>query len=190
MYCLISYWLTYFIVGYLLDDAKKHKVPPYQLYGLLLINVFCSLLIYFLIPIYEPFIQLPNYCYSYLIRWISILMISDICNYLMHRLFHTKFLYSYHKIHHLYQEPHALSGLYVHPLEFILSNYLSMILPMLLFSHQEMMIIEHIGVALDIVISHTQMDHPSANYHRLHHLYKKYNYGFFYFSDYIFGTLS
>lgn len=115
------------------------------------------------------------------------LVVSDLWVYITHRVFH-RYLYKYHKMHHLYTEPHDLAAFYVHPLEFVITNYLSMMIPLVLISHQEFMWLETAFVAFDIIMSHTKSEHPSSTYHSLHHLYNNCNYGSLHIADFLFDT--
>lgn len=185
---LLSYWLTYFIAGYYFDDITLHKSS--KLYFVLSLNVFVSCLItpfISLLSLSGPIFILPNDYTGYFIRWFIALVISDLWVYLTHRLFHSH-LYHYHKMHHLYAEPHALAAFYVHPLEFIVTNYLSMMIPLILISHQELMWLETAFVAFDIIMSHIKSEHPSSKYHSLHHLHNNCNYGSLYIADFLFDT--
>jgi sterol desaturase/sphingolipid hydroxylase (fatty acid hydroxylase superfamily) len=177
----LSYWVSYFYFSFREDDILKFKVSIYKLYSVLLLNMFLS---YWIHPCHI-IIYLPNNNLSYLLRWVLAAIISDIWIYTTHRLLHTPLLYEYHKMHHLYQEPHASAGLYAHPVEFIFNNYLGMIIPLSIISHQELMLFETAFVAYDIVRSHIDKN----NYHGLHHLHNNCNYGFLFLSDYIFDTL-
>lgn len=64
-----------------------------------------------------------------------------------------------------------------------------MVIPLSLFSHQDLISLECAFVAFDIIMSHCDITHPSAKYHGLHHLYNNCNYGSLYLSDYLYGTL-
>lgn len=188
MYEVISFWLTYLIGGYLLDGSTTDNNP--QLYRTLGVN---ALLSFALIPITEnipTLIIVPNTFVGYLIRISIAILIGDLWLYLSHRLLHHRWFYRFHKQHHTYTAPHALTGLYAHPVEYILSNHLSMMIPLKIISLHTLAPIESAVVALDILISHTgrNNNHPSAKYHTLHHERHNCNYSFAYVSDMLFGT--
>ncbi len=92
----LSYWFTYFVMGLWFNDDSKRKVPYYQLYSVLGLNMFI-----FKNRLQNHLIQLPNH-WSNVVRWVLALILSDTMVYWTHRLFHTH-LYQFHKIHHIYQ---------------------------------------------------------------------------------------
>jgi sterol desaturase/sphingolipid hydroxylase (fatty acid hydroxylase superfamily) len=186
MYEVISFWTAYLIGGYFLDD---HKHNTFDLYKTLIINLCISFL---LIPITDKIpilIEVPEDFVGYIIRVVLALFIGDLWLYATHRLLH-RYLYQFHKQHHIYTKPHALTGLYAHPIEYILSNHLSMIIPLKIIARHEFIALESAVVAVDILISHMgrNANYPSAKYHTLHHERHDCNYSFAYISDMIFGT--
>lgn len=197
-YAWLTFWSTFIIIGLLTNDVSKTILLPNiswdvtntRLIIILTFNIIISLLLIPVIDIIPTLIYLPNTFYGYLLRWILSFVISDIWLYVTHRMFHTSILYKYHKMHHIYVNPHGLAGLYVHPLEFILSNHLSMMIPLKIISNQNLLFMETAFVALDILMSHKgkEYNHPSATYHALHHQYMNCNFGFLYISDLIFST--
>lgn len=188
MYEVISFWCAYVIAGYFLDDSTNEK-NTYHLYKTLFINALIS---HMLIPITDRIpilIELPDGIIGYVVRVILALLIGDLWLYLSHRLLHA-YLYQFHKQHHIYSKPHALTGLYAHPVEYVLSNHLSMMIPLKIIGRQELIWVETMVVAIDILISHMGRDtnYPSAKYHTLHHERHNCNYSFAYVSDMLFGT--
>lgn len=149
---------------------------------------FLSIPVLWLIPI---LIQLPAYLISYPLRWLLATIISDVFVYLTHRfVFHGPW-YKHHKIHHQYIVPTPLTAFVVHPYEFLLSNWLGLMIPLLVISHQELLLLEMLFVCVDVLMSHRGDDqHPSAVYHGLHHKLQNCNYGFFYLTDMFFGTIN
>ncbi len=190
LYSWISYWLCYFIGGCFLYQEIESKVSTQQLLYNLGVN---SLLTFLFIPItnYIPtLIYVPNNLLGYLLRIILALLIGDLCFYWSHRLFHHPYFYLLHKKHHTYVKPNALAGLYCHPLEMLLSNHLSMIIPLkIIVSYSDTMLMIESGiVALNILKSHSGYDWVSGLHHAKHHELLNCNYGFSYITDYIFGT--
>lgn len=192
----LSFWLSYIVIGLFTNDSSDVKLLPNyivtnkKLFIILIINIIISLLLIPIINKIPTLIYLPNTFFGYILRWGLSFIISDIWLYITHRLFHTSILYKYHKMHHIFVNPCKLSGLYVHPIEFILSNHLSMMIPLKIISNQNLLFIETAFVAIDILMSHAgkNYNHPSARYHTLHHQYMNCNYGFLYISDILFNT--
>jgi sterol desaturase/sphingolipid hydroxylase (fatty acid hydroxylase superfamily) len=118
--------------------------------------------------------------------FILITMVTqEILWYIIHRLFHTRLLYSIvHKKHHEYVNVVAFCTLYSHPLEIIFSNLLPISTSMLLFNH-------HIYTFYLIFTFATVLsiwDHVSDKTpHSIHHRSPNFNYSYL-FMDYIFGT--
>lgn len=195
-YAWMSYWLTYILIGVLTDDSSlvsllpNYHVSNKKLINILSINIIISLALIPIVSNIPVLIILPDTIFGYVLRWILSFIISDIWLYFTHRLFHTTLLYKYHKMHHIFVNPHKLAGLYVHPLEFIISNHLSMMIPLKIISNQNLLFMETAFVAFDILMSHAGKDyiHPSTSYHALHHQYMNCNYGFLYLCDVLFGT--
>lgn len=189
----VSFWFTYFVCGYFLDDDKNsisfRNLSKYDLYKTLIINMCLTFL---LIPITNKIptvIIVSDGFVGYIFRVGLAILMGDVWLYITHRLLHYPF-YRFHKQHHIYTNPHALAGLYAHPIEYIFSNHLSMIVPLKLISRHELMMVETAFVAFDILRSHAGRDdnHPSAKYHTLHHERMNCNYSFAYVSDKLFGT--
>lgn len=186
MYEVVSFWAAYVIGGYFLDDHKDNNC---KLYKTLIINALIS---FTLLPITDKIpvlIEVPDGIFGYILRVVMALLIGDLWLYLTHRLLHT-YLYQFHKQHHIYVKPHALTGLYAHPVEYVLSNHLSMIIPLRIIARHELIALESMVVAIDILISHMgrNANYPSAKYHTLHHERHDCNYSFAYISDMLFGT--
>lgn len=72
----------------------------------------------------EDFREVPNFPKVLLDLFVCIL-VDEIGFYYSHRLFHNKFFYKHiHKKHHEWQSPIAITAIYCHPLEQLLSNVL------------------------------------------------------------------
>lgn len=72
----------------------------------------------------EDFREVPSFPKVVFDLFVCIL-VDEIGFYYSHRLFHNKFFYKHvHKQHHEWQAPIAITAIYCHPLEHILSNVL------------------------------------------------------------------
>lgn len=198
MLYLISFWTTYFVVGKQIDHQNtkflpNHYISPRTEKVILIINLLLSFLLlplFNFMPIIVYLDSLPIYL-IYPVRWLLATILSDIWLYYCHTLLHRPEFYSYHKLHHNYVVPHPIAGLVVHPIEFIFSNYMAMMIPLLIISHQELMPLETAFVAFDILMSHIgYSEYPSSKYHLRHHLKNNCNYGFMYIMDIFYNTYS
>ena len=126
-----------------------------------------------------------KYIFRDLFLW---LILSDIAFYSIHYLFHTKYLYPLHLIHHQYIDTIGLTALYAHPLDYIFSNLIPITFPILLFKFEDFLIqwIIIFSLSYTVIISHGGYKFlPKA--HILHHLHRRVNYGLA-FTDKLMGT--
>ena len=159
------------------------------------------------IYLYDMSNNLPN-IYIALLQIFLILFMSDILFYSLHRLMHTKYLYSkFHKFHHTYKEPFALTNHYVDPFELILFFIPPMVPPILLNTHITVMWLCTIIMNWNGIIIHSgynftffkltykinkkifTFEFPCIKEHDHHHKYFNYNFGAtFPFMDQLMGT--
>ena len=113
----------------------------------------------------------------------------DIFYYFLHRLLHTKYLYSIHKIHHIKNIPDYYDYYNIHILElpFTSIGLIFAIYLYKLYIYQLLYAIIFINVR-GILIHDNQFIYLVGDHHLIHHKYYKCNYGE-YWLDYIFGTV-
>ena len=93
----------------------------------------------------------------------------------IHRLFHTKYLYKYHKVHHTYNVPIGFAAIYAHPLDYIFGNIVPDMVPFFLCCDYYTF---HFLITIGVYI--TIMDHSNMGkykHHIDHHRYFNCNYG-------------
>jgi len=148
--------------------------------------------------------ELPSFK-TFWIQLFFMLIMDDFMFYWSHRLLHHKWLYPYiHKVHHESIETIALSAVGSHPIEHIISNFVSANLGIMLMPENSV----HITTVMIFVSylmfegidGHCGYEFPfspcrmipwggSSNYHNYHHLENIGNYGNqFVLWDSIFGT--
>jgi len=113
----------------------------------------------------------------------------DIFYYFLHRLLHTKYLYSIHKIHHIKNIPDYYDYYNIHVLELSFTS-IGLIFAIYLYKlyiYQLLYAIIFINVR-GILIHDNQFIYLVGDHHLIHHKYYKCNYGE-YWLDYIFGTV-
>lgn len=113
----------------------------------------------------------------------------DIFFYVCHKMFHTKFLYQYHKKHHEIIAPVGISALYMSPLDLYLGNIIPSILPAYLLHYHPITVKILIFVAIinTIAAAHSGFKRISE-FHDYHHSMFNYNFGIDIFMDRLFGT--
>ncbi|KAB7499172.1 Fatty acid hydroxylase domain-containing protein 2 [Armadillidium nasatum] len=121
------------------------------------------------------------------------IIVEEICFYYSHRLLHHRYLYKrYHKLHHEWQSPIAVTAVYSHPVEHIFSNLLPIFAgPMIMGSH-----IATFWLWVSLAIFSTLNAHsgyhlpffPSPEAHDFHHLKFNQCYGVLGVLDLLHGT--
>jgi sterol desaturase/sphingolipid hydroxylase (fatty acid hydroxylase superfamily) len=211
----IAHWLTYFIFSSMLQSSKtiisstrsSANMTTSKLYINLLTNIcFTALIIPFIsrLPI---LIETVNESILFtILRYMLLLLVSEITLYYGHRLLHFNYFYEWHKDHHAYIKPCAIAALYVSIPEMIMLNPLWIMIIYRLFDYSQLeIIIISILLSMNIVKDHSGINfndciHPifrnkiitfflDNDYHELHHRYLNVNYGNFQFLDYLHNTL-
>ena len=74
----------------------------------------------------NPITETPD---MFLLKLIGCRIFADVWFYSLHRLFHSPGLYQFHKIHHEYVHPISFATFYAHPLENIVCNLMTVLIP-------------------------------------------------------------
>ena len=127
-----------------------------------------------------------NYFIANFFLW---LIVTDFWFYFMHRLFHTKLLYKYHRVHHDYSYTFGMGAIYAHPLDFLITNIFPISFPIFWFGipYYHTTIIIMFSTCYTIIISHGGYKINACKGHLIHHVKRKHNYGLFIF-DRVLGT--
>lgn len=121
------------------------------------------------------------------------LLIIEVLFYYVHRLFHVPILYKrMHKMHHEWIAPVSVSSIYCHPIEYVFSNLLPVLMgPWLTGSH-----ITVAWIWYSVIIGFTTLNHcgyhfpflPSNEFHDFHHAKFNQCYGSLGLLDYLHST--
>ena len=110
--------------------------------------------------------------------------------FLTHRLGHTKYFYKYHKVHHQWNVPCAVSASYAHPVEFICCSLPTFLLPVFILRlNWYVAQLWFMGATLSVINSHSGYKYPNGSIrHTNHHKYNNRNYGPMKILDKLCGT--
>jgi 4-alpha-methyl-delta7-sterol-4alpha-methyl oxidase len=129
--------------------------------------------------------------------------LDDFLYYWFHRGMHARWLYKHvHGWHHRIVTPWAITGHYMHPLEYVLTGTLTLAGPLLVGAHVVTLWVwfalrqweaaeGHCGYDFPWTPTHAFLGNDGARHHDVHHARVRGNYaGFFPIWDRAFGTLS
>ena len=158
-----------------------------------LLGYFMTLINYMLILLFSYHINIPTkevFIAPDLLMFIPQIFTADAVFYWTHRLFHTKYLYGLHKQHHEWNEPVSASFLDAHPVENLLVNIPTVLIPLYVTpvsNFQQGLWV--ISATINSVVSHMTTFNPDQP-HVIHHKLRRYNFGAggCYLMDKIMGT--
>ncbi|XP_077295500.1 lathosterol oxidase-like [Arctopsyche grandis] len=124
----------------------------------------------------------------FFLQFAVIFLYQDYTTYILHRMYHTPFLYkNFHKLHHKYKQPTAFSVTAIHPVE-IMHVQLTMCLPLFVVPvHWLPFYIVAIYTYYHGIIDHSGINfkaqwwqpwQPDAEFHDKHHEFFHVNFGF------------
>jgi methylsterol monooxygenase len=137
-------------------------------------------------------LPLPSF-ERFLFEMVCFILVEEVLFYYSHRLLHTKWFYGrFHKIHHQWNAPIAVSALYCHPVEHVFSNLLPLMVgPFIMGSHLAVMWVWFSMAVLNTLHVHSGYHLPflpSPESHDFHHLRFNENFGVLGLMDYLHGT--
>jgi sterol desaturase/sphingolipid hydroxylase (fatty acid hydroxylase superfamily) len=163
-----TFFITSFI-SHILDsfhkiiNIKKIKNDKSIIFNYYIIKrVFLNVFIWSYVSIFffSYFINMKKKQYS-LYDTIKDLFISsffiDPFFYFFHRLFHNKYLYKFHKVHHEIKNPYGFSSFYMHEIDFMFGNVLPSFLPLIILSSTDITI----KIWIFITVANTVLHRPT-----------------------------
>jgi sterol desaturase/sphingolipid hydroxylase (fatty acid hydroxylase superfamily) len=168
----IDIYYTYFRVNEITrEQINKNykKMIPYVATNIIITYPFTIF--------FENYVKNNNNTYPFLINFILWIVGTDILFYIVHRTFHTKYLYFLHSRHHEFNYTHGIGAIYASIPDYLLANILPISVPILVFSIPYLHIIRIIifAVVYTVCISHGGFKISKG--HLRHHLTYKCNYG-------------
>ena len=130
--------------------------------------------------------------YNSILKIMICILTSEVWFYHTHIMLHQQKLYVlFHKKHHEFTEPYALTGIYCSLYELIFCNIPTIALgPILTNMNPILMYIWVFVVSLNVTFTHSGIGKEyDLNDHDIHHSSFKYNYGTLYIFDALYGTL-
>ncbi|XP_072018717.1 fatty acid hydroxylase domain-containing protein 2-like [Amphiura filiformis] len=123
---------------------------------------------------------------------ICVILCYEFVFYYTHRLIHHRRIFKYfHKRHHEWTAPVALSAMYAHPLEFFFSNIIVLMGPLITGCHTTVTFAWAVILPLEVLFSHSGYHLPFClppEFHDYHHIKVVNNYGIIGIMDYLHGT--
>ncbi|XP_071516828.1 fatty acid hydroxylase domain-containing protein 2-like [Panulirus ornatus] len=191
-----------FLRPYKIQPGTNEPVAPWKLFKCILwvnfnqiiVGIPFSIICFYLLRFrgFDHSHQLPTFHWV-IFELIICIVFEEIGFYYSHRLFHHRLLYKhFHKMHHEWQSPIAITALYAHPLEHMLSNMGPVFLgPLVMGSH-----VATIWLWVSLALLSTLNAHsgyhlpffPSPEAHDFHHLKFNQCYGVLGVLDLLHGT--
>lgn len=202
--CWFIFWLTYWAVGcpvsYYSNNKRIRKITNvFKVAKNITCNMIWTLIATNIINIfsYDGFRDYPVF-----FKLVMCFLIVEIWFYHIHYLLHNKLFYStFHKTHHTFAEPYALTAMYCSPFEAVFCNLIAVTLGPLLMSLSTPWVYIWFGfTAFNTIMSHSGLKysikvpfkkievHLIDGAHDLHHKNFIYNYGTLPIFDILYGT--
>ena len=160
---MLSYWSTAVYFGNYSSKCMKKVLQNQIIYTPIVGGSIYSILpyVYFPISIYNCVWQIP-----------SLILLTDFFFYIFHRMFHSKFLYHYHKTHHI-GEFSGAAALYADGLEHCFVNTIPQLIPVIITRCDPILI----GIWIMFISANTVSAHAKEGQHTIHHKFRDKNFG-------------
>jgi sterol desaturase/sphingolipid hydroxylase (fatty acid hydroxylase superfamily) len=188
-YCYLDLCTNYITKRYAEKDKHKLRKIYLKVLPLALFNLFITHFIVVYIAIRWIKIELNSFSLEeFLYKLFLIKLIQEFCFYFLHRLFHCAFLYNlFHYIQHESKAIITLSGVYIHPLEYIILIFGPELLALHLTGPHNIYAMILTTVTSGLAISHSHSSYVNKGYAK-HYLYKNRYYSINGIADFIFNT--
>jgi len=192
MYSWLIFWITYWIGG-IYFSYKARKIRPISRVKTVLSNLIMNMMWSFLgtVVIFHIPIRLDT-GYNIVVRLLLCNLITEIWFYHIHIMVHHPQLYKrFHKQHHEFTHPYALTALYCTGYEAVVCNLFSVSLgPIMLNVGSPYIYIWFVLVSLNSTFTHSglRLGWLMDGGHDLHHEVFKFNYGVLTLFDRLYGT--
>ena len=186
------FWLVYWGFGILitwLSREKREIINLGEVVLVLITNMFWTLIALLAVSLF-PLRMMTNY--NILFKIIGTYLFTDIYFYHFHIMLHSPKLYKFHKMHHEFKYPYALTGLYCSVYETVFLNVFATAIGPIIFQMETPYLYLWIfTVSLNTVLTHSGNNIPFLvnDSHDKHHHTFNHNYGISPIFDYIYGTL-
>ncbi|GBM46615.1 Fatty acid hydroxylase domain-containing protein 2 [Araneus ventricosus] len=120
------------------------------------------------------------------------IFLQEVLYFYNHRFLHTPLMFKYHKLHHQWHSPIAITAAYCHPVEHLTANLFPMLMgPLVLGSH-----LSTTWIWISMATAGTLFLHsgfhilplPTSEFHDYHHEKKHHNFGIWGLMDRLYGT--
>lgn len=194
---IISIYTSYFYTLCTIVDYYRNKEDymNHKEWNKTLSKIIPNVFIYFPCSLFILFIICPpsanrytDYWYIELRNIFINLIFGEVYFYSIHRLFHHRLFYKYHKDHHYFKNTLGIHALYAHPVDAIVVNFGSFYILHLwfCFSIFQILFLASLVVTNTVLGSHTS---GKKDFHQIHHLVWNKNYGFSVILDKVMGTM-
>jgi sterol desaturase/sphingolipid hydroxylase (fatty acid hydroxylase superfamily) len=188
-YILTSFWIPYFGLSalfYKRKDHEDHKLCfKIVLFNTLVVFPFLSMFALRFISLHNTHFNI----YHSILQLVTSATCFEVGFYLLHRCFHHPIFYGkYHKLHHVFVSTIAFAGLYSHPIDFIITNYLPGVFGFLLSNLYSNIHIYTVMIWSFLAASYVTVSHATDNFHSDHHKLFICNFGTLGIMDKICGT--
>ncbi len=183
------------------NNKIKSRLELDKIYNKIIPNVFFNIFISSIPAVYIMNLLLNNPNYHLLsglplvAKYIALPLLLDMFFYISHRIFHTKYLFYFHRKHHELVHPVGIGSFYMSPVEFFGALVIPIYFPLILLGadnyHTHLWITFTVFNGICVAHSNTKQVYNTSDFHYIHHSDKTKgycNFGTDIFMDRLLGT--